>query len=133
MCRSVGSYDHIAKCAVVRDDDPSILYPDIIIRVRFNDSVLPDYVREVVQSSVGRSHFLSNARTAVGMWKIGAEDIRNFPLPLPPLATQCRIMDKVAAGRERIAREREIARALARQIDADMEAYLLGSKRVGTP
>ena len=131
MCRSVGSYEHIAKCAVVRNDDPSVLYPDIIIRVRFNESVLPDFVREVVQSSVGRSHFLSNARTAVGMWKIGAEDIRNFPLPLPPLAIQRRIMDKIAAGRARIARERETAQTLARQIGADMEAYLLGTKTVG--
>jgi restriction endonuclease S subunit len=101
-----------------------------MIRVRFNDSVLPDYVRELVQSSVGRSHFQSNARTAVGMWKIGAEDIRNFPLPLPPLPVQRRIMEKVAAGRERVAGERETARALARQIEADMEAYLLGTKKV---
>lgn len=132
MCRSVGSYEHIAKCAVVREDAPSVLYPDIIIRVRLNDSVLPDYVRELVQSSVGRSHFLSNARTAVGMWKIGAEDIRNFPLPLPPLTVQRRIMEKVAAGRARIAREHETARALARQIEADMEAYLLGTKKVAT-
>jgi hypothetical protein len=130
ICRSVGSYEHIAKCAVVPQDEPSLLYPDIMIRVRFNDSVLPDYVRELVQSSVGRSHFQSNARTAVGMWKIGAEDIRNFPLPLPPLPVQRRIMEKVAAGRERVAGERETARALARQIEADMEAYLLGTKKV---
>ena len=130
MCCSVGSYDHIAKCAVVQEDDPSVLYPDIIIRVRFNDSVLPDYVREVVQTSVGRSHFLSNARTAVGMWKIGAEDIRSFPLPLPPLATQRRIIEKVADGRTRIVREREAAHTLAGQIAADMEAYLVGTKKV---
>lgn len=132
MCRSVGSYDHIAKCAVVKEDDPSVLYPDIMIRVRFNATVLPDYVREVVQSSVGRSHFLSNARTAVGMWKIGAEDIRTFPLPLPTLDIQRRIMEKVADGRSRIAREREIARVVALQSEADMEAYLLGTKKVET-
>jgi restriction endonuclease S subunit len=114
---------------VVREDDPTVLYPDIIIRVRFNDTVLPDYVREVVQSSVGRSYFLSNARTAVGMWKIGAEDIRTFPLPLPPLYIQRHIMEKVADGRSRIARERETAGAVARQIEADKE-YLLGTRRV---
>lgn len=130
VCRSVGSYDHIAKCALVREDDPSILFPDIMIRARLTEAALPDYIRQLIQSSVGRSHFQSNARTAVGMWKIGSEDIRKFPLPLPPLAVQRRMMEKVAAGRARIARERETARALARQIEADMEAYLLETKKV---
>ena len=39
-------------------------------------------------------------------------------------------MQKVAEGRSRIARERESTRAVARQIEADMEAYLLGTKKV---
>ncbi|MBZ5589018.1 MAG: hypothetical protein LAO05_10690 [Acidobacteriia bacterium] len=128
ICRSVGSYDHIAKCAVVKEDAPEVLYPDIMIRVRLSDTVLPEYVRELIQTRVGRSFFQSNARTAVGMWKIGAEDIRSFPLPLPPLAVQRRIMRKVAAARARIAREREAARALSIRIATDMEAYLLGTK-----
>lgn len=130
VCRSVGSYDHIAKCALVTQDDPSLLYPDIIIRVRFNDSVLPEFVRELVQSSVGRSHFKSNARTAVGMWKIGAEDIKNFPLPLPPISVQRQIVRRLAAGRGRVSGARETAFALERQIRTDMEAYLLGTKKV---
>ncbi|MDD5707393.1 MAG: restriction endonuclease subunit S [Kiritimatiellae bacterium] len=130
ICRSVGSYDHIAKCAVVQEDDTAILYPDIMIRVRFTAAVMPDYVRELVQSSVGRSHFQSNARTAVGMWKIGSEDIRSFRLPLPPLDVQRRITEKVTDGRARIACERETARTLVSQIESDMEAYLLGTKKV---
>ena len=64
------------------------------------------------------------------MWKIGAEDIRAFPLRLPPLDVQRRIMEKVAVDRSRIARERETVRAVARQIEADMEGYLPGTKRV---
>ena len=40
-------------------------------------------------------------------------------------------MEKVAAGRARAAQERETARALAQRIEADLEAYLLGTKEVG--
>ncbi len=47
-----------------------------------------------------------------------------------PLSIQRRTIGKVAAVRARIARERETARALATQIEADMEAYLLGTKNV---
>jgi hypothetical protein len=49
------------------------------------------------------------------------------------LSSQRRIMEKVAASRVRIAREIETARELARRIDAAMEAYLLGTKKVGSP
>jgi hypothetical protein len=35
-----------------------------------------------------------------------------------------------AAGQGRTTRERENGRALVRQIEADMEAYLLGTKKV---
>ena len=101
-----------------------------MIRVQFKDSLLSEYVREVVQTPLGRSFFKSNARTAVGMWKIGAEDIANFPIPVPPLAVQRQIVERVAAGREEIAREREAADRLARHIDAEVEALILGTKKV---
>jgi len=45
---------------------------------------------------------------------------------------QRRIVADVEAGRARIASEREKARVLSRQIKADVEAYLLGTKKVGT-
>jgi type I restriction enzyme, S subunit len=131
ICRSVGSYDHVAKCALATEDAPNIVFPDIMIRVQFKDSLLSEYVREVVQTPLGRSFFKSNARTAVGMWKIGAEDIANFPIPVPPLAVQRQIVERVAAGREEIARELEAADLLAHEINAEIEALILGAKKVG--
>ncbi len=101
ICRSVGSYDHVAKCALATEDAPDIVFPDIMIRVQVKDSLLPEYVREVVQTPLGRSFFKSNARTAVGMWKIGAEDISNFPIPVPPLAVQRQIVDQDDGGARR--------------------------------
>lgn len=128
ICRSVGSYDHVAKCALVEEDKPDTLFPDIIIRARFKPTVLPQYVREVMLTPLGRSHFLSNARTAVGMWKIGAEDIRNFPLPLPPLDVQKEIVRQIAEKRDEIARTREAAERKARESKAEIEAMILGKE-----
>jgi type I restriction enzyme, S subunit len=130
ICRSVGSYDHVAKCALVEEDKPDTLFPDIIIRARFKPTVLPRFVREVMLTPLGRSHFLSNARTAVGMWKIGAEDIRNFPLPLPPLDVQKEIVGQVAEKRDEIARLRESAERKARESKAEIEAMILGTKKL---
>jgi len=43
---------------------------------------------------------------------------------------QKQIMERVAAGREEIARERETAGRLARDINAEVEALILGTKKV---
>jgi type I restriction enzyme S subunit len=130
ICRSVGSYSHIAKCAIAKTDEPDILFPDIIIRVRFNDMILPDYAREVIQTPLGRSYFQSNARTAVGMWKIGAEDINNFPIPLPSLTVQSRIIKNIEKMRAEINKERNKAERQAREIEAEVEELILGTKQL---
>jgi type I restriction enzyme, S subunit len=130
ICRSVGSYNHVAKCAMAKDDAPNTVFPDIMIRVRLKESLLPAFVCEVVQTPLGRSFFQSNARTAVGMWKIGAEDVANFPIPVPPLAVQEKIVESIAAQRREIARAREAADCLAHNIDAEIEAMILGTKTI---
>lgn len=130
ICRSVGSFDHIAKCALVKSDELSILFPDIIIRARFNEKMLPEYAREFIQTKPGRTYFQQNARTAVGMWKIGGADIAKLPIPLPPLAIQRRIVERVTERREEIAHLKAEAKARADAAKADVEAMILGTKPV---
>lgn len=59
---------------------------------------------------------------------LNAEMIANLRIPLPPLAVQKQIMERVAAGRSEIAREREAAEKLAKKISAEVEALILGTK-----
>ncbi len=88
-------------------------------------------MREVIQTSLGRSHFQSNARTAVGMWKIGAEDIRNFPIPVPPMQVQREVVDTVNHERARIAEVRKAAEARQAQSTREVEEMILGIRPVG--
>lgn len=76
--------------------------------------------------------FQSNARTAVGMWKIGAEDIRAFPIPAPPVKTQRDIVCNVRELRDQIARHRAEAAKLSDQARADIEAIIRGVKPAPT-
>jgi type I restriction enzyme S subunit len=103
ICRSIGSYDQIAKSTKLEEDLPGHIFPDIIIRVRVKtDRLDPCYVQEILNSPFGKSYFQSNARTAVGMWKIGSEDIRKFPIPTPPLETQRKLTEKIRQERLKI-------------------------------
>ena len=131
VCRS-NAYEYVGKCALVTEDAPGVLFPDIIIRVRLNEQVFPEYARELVETPLGRSYFQVCSRRAVGgMWKIGAEDIRSFPLPLPPLDRQREIVRQLATLREEVARVNEGAERLADKTKADVEAMILGAKVVG--
>lgn len=130
ICRSVGSFSHVAKCALVEENRPDILFPDIIIRARFNDRIVPAYAREVIQSSAGRAWFQQNARTAVGMWKIGGSDIASFPMPLPSLSVQRDLVNKVTSQRKIITALKAKANQKTAQSKADLEAMILGAKSV---
>jgi restriction endonuclease S subunit len=60
------------------------------------------------------------------MWKIGADDITSFPIPLPPLAVQRKLVERVTAARAEIARERAAAAELRQTIAAEVESLILG-------
>jgi len=74
------------------------------------------------------------AKIAIGarMPRISIDAFLNIWVPLPPLSVQKQIMERIAAGREKIAREREAAERLTREINAEIEAIILGAKKVGT-
>lgn len=130
ICRSVGSYNLVAKSALVEECHPEVLFPDIIIRCRMKTSLLPEFVREVVQSPLGRAYFQSNARTAVGMWKIGADDIRTFPIPVPPLPIQENIVADLEALRAAIKCLHDQAKAEREKAKQAIEAMILGTEPV---
>jgi hypothetical protein len=63
---------------------------------------------------------------------INSEELRGLQITLPPLTFQKQIMERVAAGSEEIAREREAADHLVREVNVEVEAMILGVKKVET-
>ena len=61
---------------------------------------------------------------------MNSKELRGLQIPLPPLTIQKQIMSRVAAGREDIARERETAEHQAQDIHTEIEALIVGTKRV---
>ncbi len=124
------SKELVGKCAVFHEHG-EFVFASYIIRIRVQtEQASPDFVVHALNSPIGRQQINAMSRQIIGQANINSQELRSLQLPLPPLAIQRRIMEKVTDGRTRIARERETARALACQIEADMEAYLLGTKKV---
>ena len=99
-------------------NEPNFIYPDLMIRVRADETkIISHYLLIALQSQPVRGYLTRNAVGAAGsMPKINQGIVERVPIPLPPLATQQQIVAQIVAGnRELITRfEKKIEATLAR-------------------
>ncbi len=130
MCRTNGTLAYVGMSALVKEDMEDLILPDKVIRVRTKENILPAYLWKLLQIQPLREQIEAAARTAVGNYAIGTQDIWNLQIPLPPLDVQKAIMQRVEVGRQAIAREREAADRKKQEIEAEIEALILGTQAI---
>jgi len=127
------SKELVGKCAVFHVQGDYV-FASYLIRMRADSSKAnPDFLAYVVNSPIGRQQIDALSRQIIGQANINSVELRGLQIPIPPLPVQKQIVERIAAGREEIAREREAADRLARNINAEVEALILGVKRVHAP
>jgi type I restriction enzyme S subunit len=129
IIRTSGSRDLVGTCAVFHGTG-DFVFASYLIRLRFDPArVVPDFVSWFLNSPLGRQQVDAVSRQIMQS-NINSEELRALELPLPSLAIQKQIMSRVSAGCEEIACEREIAERQAEDIHTDIEALIVGTKRV---
>lgn len=130
IIRTSGSRDLVGTCAVFRGTHDCV-FASYLIRMRFNTSkVYPEFVSWFLNSSLGRQQVDAVSRQIMQN-NINSDELRKLQIPLPPIETQRKIMDRVTAGRDEIDRERSAIKILSETIDAEVEALIIGSKALG--
>ena len=123
----------VGACAIVNEVRPRLMLCDKIFRVVFRaDSVIePAYLAEVMKIPHVR-HQIEAAATGTSptMQNITKPALLALSLPLPPLLVQRQIIREIVKSREEIAHEREAADRLTREINAKIEALILGTKKL---
>ena len=130
MCRTNGTLAMVGMSALVEADMPNLIFPDKLIRVRCKANTLPAYFWKLAQMGFARSQIEAAARTAVGNYAIGSDDIWALRFPLPPLPVQQAMVKRIEAGRAEFAKVKADAKARAETAKADIEAMILGTKPV---
>jgi type I restriction enzyme, S subunit len=88
--------EYVGIAAVFNGPERSFIFPDLMIRVRFSESLHLRFVHMVLISPPLRNYFAAKATGASSsMPKISQGVLLNAPIPLPPLAEQHRIVAKV--------------------------------------
>jgi type I restriction enzyme S subunit len=86
----------VARSVVVEQTPPRLMMSDKIVRFTFPDFIDKTYINMANSSEDARIYYARNATgTSSSMKNVGREVICNLPIPLPPLAEQCRIVTKV--------------------------------------
>ncbi|BBX30714.1 restriction endonuclease subunit S [Mycolicibacterium alvei] len=104
LVRGNGNVDLVARAGLVGADfaTDEYIYPDLLIRVRVNSSMLPEFFVWACNATATRAQVRAQARTAVGTFKVAGGMVRSLVLPLPPLDEQDRIIDALDAQTSKI-------------------------------
>ncbi len=91
------SLDYVGIAAIYTGQDNEYIYPDLMMKIRAKEEVvIKEFLHLVLISDRTRSYFKNNASgTSGSMPKINQKILLETQIPLPPLAEQKRIVEKV--------------------------------------
>lgn len=91
-----GSIDLLGVVGMVRGCTEPVVHPDKLIRVKtVQPDPMPNYLEVACNTGESRKHMAGRARTTAGQTGISGPDVREMPIPLPPLAEQAIIVSEV--------------------------------------
>lgn len=97
LIRSNGSVSLVGKTAIVgRKEEEGFAYAGYLIRLRFDSQNFnPFYINYILSSYYIRLQIEMPARSTSGVNNINSNEVRNLTIPLPPLAEQQEIVQRV--------------------------------------
>ena len=94
--RLSGTLEYVGNCAVVKElEGRKIEFPDRIFRGRCAPSIAPHFVQLAFSEKTLRRSLEAKAKSTAGHQRISLTDLREFCIPMPPLAEQHRIVAEV--------------------------------------
>jgi len=114
--------DLVGTAALFDVEESNFIYPDLMIRVRANESKINDYyLLLTLQSQPVRKFLMRNAVGAAGsMPKINQNIVERIPIPLPPLLVQQAIVAEIEAEQALVAANRELIVRFEKKIQATL-------------
>jgi len=96
FCRASGSKGLAGKCCVVKKLSKKLLLNDKTIRIITSNKIISEYINLYNNSPIAKKYYLSlTTDKSTSMNNIKRDQLLDLPIPLPPLSTQRRIIDKL--------------------------------------
>jgi type I restriction enzyme S subunit len=98
LVRGNGNIRLVGKAGLVLRDMDGILYPDLLMRIRTSNRILPKFLTLNLNCPVVSEQVESAARTAVGTFKINNQQVKQLWIPLPGIEEQKAILQYVISN-----------------------------------
>ena len=127
-----GDFDKLGRGAVWDGSIDPCLHQNHIFRVRCDSSVLlPEFLAMYSASPAGRRHFVLISKQTTNLASINMTQLKAFPVPIPPLREQSRIVTFAETQADEIRAELEVLRKLQALKQGLVDDLLTGQVRVG--
>jgi type I restriction enzyme S subunit len=106
----------VADVACVPSDEPNLLLPDLIYRLRVQEGrIIPEYLTYLLTTEAARVQIRRDARGSSGsMVKVSQVHVLDWLTPLPPISEQTEIVDYLQLAVERFqSMMREVSSSLS--------------------
>ena len=91
-----GDWDKVGRTAIWQAEIPDCIHQNHIFRARLiAEELRPEWYMLYLNSPIGRRYFESAAKQTTNLASINATELRECPIPIPPIAEQHRIVAKV--------------------------------------
>ena len=113
----------VGTAAIFDSNDENYIYPDLMIRIRADQTkIRSHYLLTVLQSGTVREFVSRNAVGAAGsMPKINQGIVESIPIPLPPLATQQAIVAEIEAEQALVNANKQLIARFEAKIKATID------------
>lgn len=96
LIQRANSIEYVGVSALYQGEDNKYIYPDLIMKCRANDKILPKFLYYSLSSEILRKYFRDNATGTTGnMPKINQSVVSAAPIRLPPLEEQNEIVRRI--------------------------------------
>ena len=93
MVTEGGDWDKVGRTAIWRGGVANCLHQNHVFKARVpSEQLLKEWVELVFNSGVGRDYFAGASKQTTNLASINMTQLRSFPLPIPPLDEQQRIL-----------------------------------------
>lgn len=125
------SADLVGRPAIWNEEIPDCVHQNHILKARVDLSLAnSEFVLEYMHTPPARNYFRGRAKFTTNLASINSNDLRELPVPFPPLEFQKKIVSQIAKRRTEIARQKELAEKIRQESETEIEASILGTKKV---
>lgn len=120
----INSAEHVGKTALINDDMLPLVHGMNLLRLRFYKSCIPIFFQYYSQSFQYKDEILARINMAVNQVSINQKQLSSLEFPLPPIAEQQRIVDRIESLFAKLDEAKEKARAVVGSFEMRKSAIL---------